>query len=88
MSDTPKRWKEYLDSLEADYQKALKEWEKEAIEKTEEYEARPWYQKIMHSLEDIQMWHEWEKPCRVHYEPSIVGYYNWDVKRKKKNVRT
>lgn len=88
MSDTPKHWKKYLDSLEEDYQKALDKWAEEAVEEVEEYQARPWYQKIMHSEDDIKMWHEWEKPCRSFYEPSIVGYYNWDVNRKKKNART
>ena len=90
MSDTPKYWKKYLEYLEAKYEKDLDQWEKDSIAKMEEYQARPWYQKIMQSEDDIKMYNEWDKPEKSYdcYKPTIVGYYNWDVnERKKKNVR-
>lgn len=90
MSDTPKHWKQYLDSLDARFEKDMKDWEKEKKE-IEASKNETWAEKLFDHKSTRLEHHEWDKPYRGErtYDPSLIDYFNWDVnERKKKNVRT
>lgn len=87
-SGTPKYWKQYLDYLEAQYKQDLVDWQIESVRLMDEYEARPWYLKILTSRDDIDMHNQWVKPEKRDrkYEPTVVDYYNWDVNIRGKEL--
>ena len=79
-SGTPPYWKEYLRYLldkKAHNKKIL---EKRRIDDQLEYKNLPWFYRLFipSPARDVWGYTDWEE-----YEPTIIGYYNWDVRREK-----
>lgn len=78
---TPKYWKEYSKYVHDEYHDELVAWERAYQAKIEEYEAKPWYKKIMSMPDTLSL--EWHAPNNP--ELTLVGYYEWDTNIRHKN---
>ena len=80
-ADTPKHWKQY-EAYIRDHNRSMSESiDKRRIEDKAEYDARPWYMKILKGDPTEANW-------GVDYmyfdkEPSLLDYYHWDTHIRK-----
>lgn len=86
--NTPTYWAEYLAHLETLYKAELNEWHTEHQKIIEENATRSFLQKIWHTNAQRLQEHSWQKPWSGsrRFEPTILGYYKWDVKIRQKNA--
>lgn len=81
-ADTPKRWAEYLDSLMDDYKKRHHEWAEEKAQLLISINERPLLKRLWNDGHWDVMRMDWQEP--QYTEPTLVGYYNWDVENDRR----
>jgi hypothetical protein len=87
MSDTPKRWGEYLENIKA-YNKSCDDMAAFNLELAyARWNEMPWYERIFHTNPKESIFYELEH-LRVDKGPSLLDYYEWDVRTRKKKEET